>query len=423
MSQKTILINNVEIFNGKDKRTLKGNVLIENNLITKISSSPIATDKSGTVTIIDGDGKFLMPGLIDNHWHSYMCCNTMEDLMTADYGYTELVAGKEAGKTLLRGFTTIRDLGGPAFGLKRAIDSGVISGPRMYPSGAMISQTAGHGDFRTINEKPQSMGGVVSYPEKIGATTIADGKDAVLAATRDNLRMGATQIKIMGGGGVSSVYDPLDVAEYTEEELKAAVDAAEDWGTYVCTHMYNSRSVRKALEAGVKVIEHGHLMDEQTVKLLAEKGAWLSMQPLGPETPDFMSADQKQKKKDVSAGGDNIYKWSKKYNVKLAWGSDLLLDPSATKMQNSFVVKLKQWFSPYEILKMVTSDNAQLLLLSGKRNPYKEGRLGVVEEGAYADLIIIDGNPLQNIDILEQYDEKFQVIVKDGIIYKNTLLK
>ena len=292
-AQSTILINNVVIFNGKDEKTITGNVLVVNNLIQKISTSPIPTNKSGKTIIIDGKGKFLMPGLIDAHWHSILTASTMDELMYAEPGYVFIKAGDEAANTLMRGFTSVRDLGGPSFGLKKAIDDGVIDGPRIWPSGSIISQTSGHGDFRSVNERPVSLGGCLHHSEEIGGATIADGKDAVLVAVRENLKRGASQIKLTAGGGASSVFDPLDVSQYTEEELRAAVEAAEDWGTYVTVHAYTPRAVQKAIAAGVKCIDHGHLLDDETLKLIGEKGIWLSMQPLDSTTNAGANEEQK----------------------------------------------------------------------------------------------------------------------------------
>lgn len=422
-AQKTILINNVEIFNGKDEKTFVGNVLIVNNLISKISTSPIPTNKSADTKIIDGKGKFLMPGLIDAHWHTIMTANTYGDLMVGEPGYVFIKAGEEAGATLLRGFTSVRDLGGPAFGLKKAIDDGTISGPRIWPSGSIISQTSGHADFRSVNERPVSLGGHLHHSEMVGGATIADGRDAVLVAVRENLKRGASQIKLAAGGGASSEFDPLDVSQYTLDELKAAVEAAEDWGTYVAVHAYTPRTVRKAIEAGVKCIDHGHLLDEATLKLIGEKGVWLSMQPLDSTTAPQANAEQKQKKYDIATGTNLIYSSVKKYNLKLAWGTDLLFMPGQNKKQTSTIPDMGKWFTPFEVLKMITYDNAQLLALSGKRSPYREAKLGLIQEGAYADLLLIDGNPLKNLQLMEDYEKNFTLIIKDGIIYKNTLTK
>ncbi len=420
-SQSTLLINNVQIFNGKDEKTITGNVLIVNNLIQKISTAPIATDKSGNTKIIDGKGKFLMPGLIDAHWHAIMTANTLEDLMDGEPGYAFIKAGDEAANTLMRGFTSVRDLGGPAFGLKKAIDEGVVAGPRIWPSGSIISQTSGHGDFRNVNERPVTLGGTMHHSENIGGATIADGKDAVLVAVRENLKRGASQIKLTAGGGVSSVFDPLDVSQFTLEELRAAVEAAEDWGTYVAVHAYTPRAVQKSIEAGVKCIDHGHLLDEATLKLIGEKGIWLSMQPLDSSVRATSNAEQKQKKYDVANGTNRIYSSVKKYNLKLAWGTDLLFDPGANKRQTGTIPLMGKWFSNFEVLKMITSNNGELLALSGKRSPYREGKLGVIEVGAYADVILIDGNPMKDLSVMEDYTKNFVLIVKNGVVFKNTI--
>lgn len=420
-AQNTILINNVEIFNGKDEKTVTGNVLIVNNLVTKVSTSPIPSNRSGETKIIDGKGKFLMPGLIDNHMHMILAASTLPQMQNGEIGAAFIRAGVEAGNVLQRGFTSVRDLGGPTFGLKQTIDAGVIPGPRIWPSGPMISQTSGHGDFRSINQRPVSLGGAIDHSENINAALIADGKDAVLVAVRETLKRGASHIKLCAGGGVSSSFDPLDVSQYTEEEIRAAVEAAADWGTYVTVHAFTSRAVNKAIAAGVKCIEHGQLIDESTVKLIGEKGIWLSIQALDEGGRDDFSDEQMQKKSDVAKGADAVIKLAKKYNVKMAWGTDVFFNPSINKNQNTYIAKMGNWFTPYEVLKLITSDNAQLLSLSGNRSPYKEGKLGVIEEGAYADMILVDGNPLMDINVMVDYDKNFVLIIKDGKIYKNSI--
>jgi imidazolonepropionase-like amidohydrolase len=418
---KQVLINNVQIFNGRDEKLITGNVLIVNNLISKISAAPIPTNKSGETKIIDGKGKFLMPGLIDNHMHMILAASTLSQMQQGDIGAAFIRAGAEAGNVLYRGFTSVRDFGGPSFGLKQTIDAGVIPGPRIWPSGPMISQTSGHGDFRNINQRPVSLGGSLDHSEIIGATIIADGKDAMLVAVRETLKRGASHIKLTAGGGVSSSFDPLDVSQYTEEEIHAAVEAAADWGTYVTVHAFTTRAVNKAIAAGVKCIEHGQLIDEATVKLMGEKNIWLSIQALDEEGRADFSAEQLQKKKDVANGADAVIKLAKKYKVKMAWGTDVFFNPPINKDQNTYIAKMGNWFTPFEVLKLITSDNAQLLALSGNRSPYKEGKLGVIEEGAYADMILVDGNPLKDINVMVDYNKNFVLIIKDGVVYKNTI--
>jgi len=421
MAQTSTLITNVQIFNGKDEKLIQGNILIEDHIIKKVSASPIATDKSESIQIIDGKGRFLMPGLIDAHAHVMMESISMETMMGADLGYVNLFASQAAERQLLRGFTTVRDLGGASLSLKKAIDQKIVKGPRIYPSGATISQTGGHGDFGLPTDVPRD--GSLSYLERGGMTIIADGADKVLMRTREQLRNGATQIKLMAGGGVASNYDPLDVAQYTEEEFKAAVSAAENWGTYVTVHAYTPKAIQAAIHAGVKCIEHGQLIDEETVKLLVENNVWWCMQPFLDDEdaiPFPEGSVNKQKQITMTNGTDQAYRLAKKYNAKLSWGTDCLFDAKLAERQGAQLAKMVRWFSPFEVLKMATSTNAELLKLSGPRNPYPHD-LGIIQEGAYADLIIIEGNPLSNIKVIEDPETNFKLIMKDGIIYKNTL--
>jgi imidazolonepropionase-like amidohydrolase len=417
-----ILFENVRIFDGTAaKLSAPANVLVEGKVIKSISPTPIAPPPGMAVTRIAGGGRTLMPGLIDNHVHILMSASSQPDLLDPKVAPETLQARatEEAKQTLLRGFTSVRDLGGPLLTSRPAIDRGELPGPRIYPSGAMISQTSGHGDSRLPHERSRRFFGEVSRGEKLGANFIADGRDEVLTATRENLRAGASQIKVMAGGGAASAYDPLDVAQYTLDEMKAAVEAADDWGTYVTVHAYTPKAVRRAVEAGVKSIEHGQLLDEPTMKLLGQKGIWLSLQALD-EAPPTAPAATRAKKHTVVEGTDNAFKWAKKYKVKLAWGTDFLFAPAQNVNQNSDIIKLKQWLTPAEVLKLVTHDNAQLLALSGPRNPYP-GKLGVVQPGALADLLLVDGDPLADLDLIADPGKNFVVIMKDGKVYKNTL--
>src|SRR5512134_2789202 len=236
-------------------------------------------------------------------------------MLVADAGYLNLLAGAEAQATLMRGFTTVRDLGGPSFGLKRAIDEGIVAGPRIYPSGAIITVTSGHGDFRQPFELPRVLGAPQSRGEQTGAAMIADSPDEVRVRAREQLLQGATQIKLTAGGGVASPHSPLDASTFTEPELRAAVEAAENWGTYVTVHAYTPVSIQRAIAAGVKCIEHGHLMDEPTAELIAERGIWLSTQPFPPEIADSFPVGSQERAKalEVIAGTDRTFALAKKY--------------------------------------------------------------------------------------------------------------
>jgi imidazolonepropionase-like amidohydrolase len=233
---------------------------------------------------------------------------------------------------------------------------------------------------------------------------------------------GASQIKLTAGGGVASPHSPLDVSTFTLEELRAAVEAAENWGTYVTVHAYTPAAIQRAIAAGVKCIEHGHLMDEATAQLMAEKGIWLSMQPLPKELADVFppGSQQRAKFQEVYAGTEMTYRLAQKHKLKTAWGTDVLFSQTLAQRQGALLVSLIRWYTPAETLKMATGDNSQLLALSGKRGPYA-GRLGVVEEGALADLLLVDGNPIENIELIADPAKNFVVIMKDGKIFKNLI--
>ena len=235
------LFENVRVFDGTNERlSPPTNVLVRGNKIERISTQPIEVDRSADTRVIDGGGRTLMPGLIDVHWHAMLIRPSAAEAISGDVGFNNLLAAQEAKDTLMRGFTTVRDVGGPVFGLKRAIDLGVVDGPRIYPSGAMITVTSGHGDFRQMFELPRTIGGPLSRIEQIGGAAIADSPDEVRVRVREQLMQGASQIKLTAGGGVSSPFSPIDVTTFTEAELHAAVEAAENWGTYVVAHAFTS---------------------------------------------------------------------------------------------------------------------------------------------------------------------------------------
>ena len=413
-----VLFQNVRIFDGKSGAlSPPSNVLVRNNKIEKISAAAITADAQ----VISGGGRVLMPGLIDAHWHAMLVRPTPVSALNGDVGYNNLLAAAEATSTLMRGFTTIRDLGGPTFGLKQAIDEGLVAGPRIYPSGAVITITSGHGDFRQLSDLPRTIGGMLSRMEKLGASMIADSPDEVRLRAREQLMQGASQIKLTAGGGVASPFSPLDVSTFTEPELRAAVEAAENWGTYVAAHAYTPVSIQRSIAAGVKCIEHGHLMDDATARLMAEKGIWLSTQPfLDASAASGLGPAEQDKLRQVVTGTDTVYALAKKYRIKTAFGTDILFSQALAERQGAMLVSLTRWYTPAETLIMATSTNAELLSLSGKRNPYP-GRLGVVEEGALADLLLVDGNPIDNIKLIEDPAKNFLVIMKGGKIYKNLL--
>jgi imidazolonepropionase-like amidohydrolase len=418
------LFENVRIFDGKSPTlSAPSHVLVRGNVIERISTAPINIAAEAGVRVLPGNGRVLMPGLIDAHWHAMLVRPTPVTLLSSGIGYSTLLAGVEAEATLMRGFTTIRDLGGPSFDLKRAIDEGLLPGPRIYPSGAVITITSGHGDFRQLSDLPRTIGGMLARIEQLGGSMIADSPDEVRLRVREQLMQGASQIKLTAGGGVASPFSPLDVSTFTEPELRAAVEAAENWGTYVCTHAYTPASIQRSIAAGVKVIEHGHLMDDATARRMAEKGIWLSTQPFLDLSPaSGLGPAEQAKLAQVVTGTDRVYALAKKYGIRTAFGTDILFSKALAERQGAMLAALARWYTPAEALAMATSTNAELLQLSGPRNPYP-GRLGVVEEGALADLLLVDGNPLEDLSLVADPSRNFLVIMKDGKVYKDTLAK
>jgi imidazolonepropionase-like amidohydrolase len=414
----TILFEDVRIFDGKGSALSAPTSLRVKGKVIEVIGAGAKIDLPQNTLIIEGGGRTLMPGLIDAHTHMLYTIVPQNAILTSDLGYLNVAATKAAENMLMRGFTSVRDVGGSVFGLKKGIDAGLVPGPRIWPSGLSISQTGGHGDFRMPNEVAADSH---SHAEMLGA--VADSPDEVQQAVRRQLALGASQIKLMAGGGVSSPYDPLDVTQYSPAEMRIAVETAANWGTYVTVHAYTPRAVRQAVEAGVKSVEHGHLIDEATAKLMAERGTWIVLQAFLDDEdavpfPPGSAARAKQMK--MNEGTDGAYRFARKYGVHVGWGSDTLFDQKLASRQGFQLTKLARWFTPAEILKIATGDNAKLLGLSGPRSPYA-GRIGVLEEGALADLLLVDGDPIANLELINNPDKNFLVIMKDGVIYKNRM--
>lgn len=415
----TIAFRNANVFDGRSGNLQKGvQVLVENGLIVAVDAANNPAPAGASV--IDCGGRVLMPGLIDAHWHAIFAATPLNILLTGDPGIIFAGATAEAERTLLRGFTTVRDLGGPTFSFKQAIDSGVIPGPRIYPSGPMITTSGGHGDMRMPHEIPRN-GNQLSLSEKTGGVAIADDPGEVRMRVREQLLHGASQIKIVGSGGVSSPRSPLDIATFSETELRAAVETARDWNTYVTVHAYKSDAVQRAIAAGAKCIEHAQLIDEATARQLAEKGVWLSTQPfLTAADSSAQSGPGVARALQIFDGTPRLYGYARKYGIRTAWGSDMLFSPERAPRQSVMLTHLANWFTNAEILQMATSGNAELMALSGPRNPYP-GKLGLIEKGAYADVLVVDGDPLADIRLLEQPEKNLAVVMKHGRIYRNRL--
>jgi imidazolonepropionase-like amidohydrolase len=417
---KQTLFTNVQIFDGVNDERTAGNVLVEGNLIKQVSAEAI---NAPGATVIDGGGRTLMPGLIDMHSH----LATGEGLPDGRDEWDAYAIGAVAGRNLValldQGFTTTRGAGGPELGLAKAVNAGRIPGPRYFPSGPWLSQTAGHADMGYWTDPI----GFKDYSELTETSHVVDGVPEVLRAARYNLRKGATQIKIMAGGGVSTIFDPLHVVQFTPDEMRAAVQAAQDWGTYVMAHAYHDLSVNRAIDAGVRVIEHGFLMSERTVRRMAKEDIALSLQGFvgiqsfaNPEEITFFTADQRAKARQVNEAGKQMIQWARKHKLLIVSGGDTFGVTLLSQNIENVIIETEFGFTPYEALLHSTSNAAKVLGWSGGLNPYKDGTLGTIEPGAYADLLIVDGNPLEDLTILRDRSN-LRVIMKDGQFHKNAL--
>jgi imidazolonepropionase-like amidohydrolase len=413
-----VLFTNVHVFDGvNEKRIENANVLVEGNLIKTVSTEAIEADGA---TVIDGGGRTMTPGFIFMHEH-IMTQASSPEMLVADDRYLAILSSRMAGLYLERGITTIRDAAGNSFGLKHAIDKGVVPGPRIYPSGAMISQSSGHADHLLPSQPTLFMAD--GRPDKLirrGDMVVANGRPEMLLAVREQLRRGASQIKIAVGGGTGSIADPLEVTEFTPEEIRAATQAASDFKTYVMSHVYNKTGIRRAIENGVKSIEHANLIDRDTLQLMKDNDVWLSPQvTVYTFIPPGYTEGQAAKHRQAFAGIDQMFTAAKEIGFEnIVIGSDIISSPDQIKTILGEFEKRTKWFTNVEILRQATSKGGELLGMSGVLNPYP-GKLGVIEEGAHADILLIDGNPLDDVRVIVAYEDNMDLIMKAGVIYKN----
>ncbi len=422
LAQETTLITGARIFDGVGPELIEGrDVLVEDGVIAAIGEGLGAPDGA---TVIEADGRVMTPGFIDMHYHLALCSVTIPDLDGAyapDLDYVGIMAAQEAERVLMRGFTSVRDVGGASWGAKLAADRGQIAGPRVWPSLRTQSQFGGHGDANPRFLHPREFGGPANNLERLQYSRIVNGVPQMLTATRENLKRGASQIKMHLAGGVGTEFDPIDANQFVVDEIRAAVEVAEGYGTYVAAHVYTPGGIKQAIEAGVRSIEHGNLINEDIAIMMAENDVWLSPQVLVYRTftPD-LGALRLAKGRMVEAGLDRMFTLAKKHGVKMVFGTDVVVNPEACAAQNDEFAARRDWFTPAEILTQATANSGELLQLSGERSPYP-GVIGRVEEGALADLLLVDGNPLEDISILEDPETVLDLIMKGGVIYKNTM--
>jgi len=407
---QTILIENVRIFDGVSPKLTPGHVLVVDGLIDKVSSSPIGAPQGARV--IDGGNRVLSPGFIDLHTHlAGQNPRSMEKFHPTVAGAT---AAAMARFYLDAGFTTVRDAGGTHPDFARAIEAGVIYGPRVFPSGPVISQTAGHGDSRAPHDPHPTLLGGSPYLHH-GESVLADGVDQTLMAVRENLKAGATQIKIMGGGGVMSEFDPIHSLQPSPAEIRAAVQAAGDWGTYVLAHAYTSEAVRRLVENGVRCIEHGLLIDEQTAKLVADKGVVISTQLTVFRTLQDLPGISERNLSKLAAvleGQENLIRLLKKYHIKTGFGTDFI-QGGYTMLTREFTERAEYW-TPAEVMAQATSESAEIIRMAGQLNRW--GNFGEIREGWVADLLLINGEPLEDISVLRDPKSALALIMKQGEI-------
>jgi len=410
---ESVLINDVRIFNGVDSTLTAGNVLVEDGIITQVSGDAIAVDDDALV--IDGANRVLSPGFIDLHVH--LTSHVPYNQVDAHGTVVGAVANDVARHFLDSGFTTVRDAGGTHPDLARAIELGTVYGPRVFPSGAVLSQTGGHGDWRHKSVPNPTLVGGSPYLHSDQAV-IVDGVDQHLAAARENLRFGATQIKIMGGGGVMSDYDPIHSLQPSPEEIRAAVQAAGDFGTYVLAHAYTSEAVRRLVENGVRCIEHGLLIDDATAKFVKKNDVVISTQLVVyralKDLPGITETNL-AKLAVVLEGQENLIGLIKKYDITTGFATDLIggMYPLLTR---EFTERAMYW-TPAEVLVQATSESAKVIRMAGKLN--RHGNFGEIREGWVADILLINGEPLQDISVLRDPGQNLALIMKGGKIIKN----
>lgn len=417
------LITNANVFNGVDNNLIENvSILIEDNLITQIGE----VDATLADEIIDAQGGTVMPGLIDAHVHITLSAPfNVIDTMTREE--VAIRSAKISEEMLMRGFATIRDVAGNTLGLKKSIDNGYATGPRILPSMAAISQTSGHSDYRQNQAQERLANGHEDSPMmKLGAMRVADGRSEVLKAVREQLFMGASQIKIMAGGGASSTFDPLDTLQFTSDEMEAAVQAASDYGTYVAAHIHTSDAMRRAAEAGVMSFEHATIMDDEIAEIIKEKGIWVipsyfTSSLIAERKIPLPNEETYRKTERVGKAMFKSAELIKKYDIQnIAFGTDCVGETNVHATQLNELGAIEQVFDTITALRMATSNCGRLFEMSTYQHPYQEGKLGQVVEGAYADLLIIDGNPLEGVACVANTETQ-KLIMKDGKVYKNTL--
>lgn len=409
-----LLFKNARIFDGTNPECPEGmHVLLSDGLIREVSERPV---KASGARVIDVGGRTLMPGLIDAHMHAYCSDVSMQKIEALGEPYRTAHAVRMLGHALDCGFTTVRDIGGGDYSLAKAIADGLVRAPRFFYAGKILSMTGGHGDFRPLEQKSHDHElcscGVVNW-----GCRIADGVDACIQATRDELRQGAHCIKIMGSGGVASPTDPIWMNQYREDEIRAIVNECTERRTYVAAHCHPASAVRRCAEFGVRSIEHGTLIDDATARFVAERGAYIVptmvvlfvLVEMGRGL-GFPAVSQEKAEYACKHALSSLDKM-RNAGVKVGFGTDLL---GSTYVQEcrEFTIR-SEVFTPLELLRQATSINAEIMM--------QQGRLGCIAPEAHADLLVVDGDPLRDISLVAGDGKHLRVIVRGGEMVKDEL--
>ena len=431
-----VLFTNVNVFDGfGPELQMSMNVLVEANYIKEVSTEPIVAPDA---IVVDGEGRTMTPGLIDMHQHVML--NPPEGTAAYQTRWDDAAGGAFAihhlnTNMLMKGITTVRDIAGDPLDVAKAIDMGYLPGPRIYSAGGAISQTGGHGDWAGRNVPPEILAGHIDMAQRTQNTWVVDGPDEVTKAVRMNFRRGAAFIKIMGGGGVASEFDPLDILGLAKDEVARAVEIAADNGSYVAVHAYHDASYNRLLDLGVRSFEHGFLVSEDTVKRMVRKykkdkdivwsfQCFMSINSFGSyETmPDFFTHEQKVKGVAVGKGAREAAKMMNEHDMFIVGGSDMFSPGLVERIKEDLTCNVKAGFTPAQALKHWTGNAGIVLAWSGPKNPYPTYKLGQIAPDSYADLLLWEGNPVENIDLILDED-KLDFVMKDGLVYKNTVVE
>ncbi len=409
-----IVLENARLFDGVSAECPEGvSILIEDDRIREVSERPIAATDARR---IDVAGKTLMPGLIDLHIHAYASSVNLQKSNISGSPYNTAHAIRMLGHAVTCGFTTVRDIGGGDWSLAQAIRENLFLAPRFFYAGKILTMTGGHADYRGMHEG-QHEHGMCACSVVNSLAIVADGVDECLKAVREELRKGAHCIKILGSGGVASPLDPIWMNQYRDDEIRTIVNECAERRTYVSSHCHPTEAIRRSLKAGVRVIEHGTLMDADTARFVVDRGGYVvptmaviwALAERGPKL-GFPKASLDKLHEIIGSaleGMDHM----RTAGVKIGFGSDLLGETYDEQCRE--FLHRRQVFEPIEILRQATSMAAEILM--------HEGQLGCIAAGAYADLLVVDGDPLTDINLLAQNGERLDLIVRNGEVLKNRL--